>query len=203
MSLSQIFLGLGKCKLLFRGIVFFFLFFSVIIVFISCENDINEVNRIAGVTAGGMEIGKDLIILYSDSAKLKVKITTPEIIRLLDPSDRIDRFPKGIKIEFFDDSGNVTSTLTAKTAERSLNKKEVACRDSVFLINDKNETMLTNELIWDEQTKMVETEKFVRLTRPGEIIYSFGFKADQNFSKFELKAISGKLNRDNIQNQLN
>ena len=74
--------------------------------------------------------------------------------------------------------------------------------DSVHLVSKNGEELLTNELIWDELKKEVYTNKFVKLTRPGEIIYSFGFRANQEFTKYEIKAISGKLSKKNLDQNL-
>lgn len=159
----------------------------------SCENDINEVNRITNAANKSIEILTNVEILYSDSALLKVRITGDTLIRYLVSPQGKDVFPAGIKVEFFNDSGHITNTLTAHRAERILRKQQVICSDSVLLRSTNREELLTNELIWDEPKKIVFTDKFVRLSRPNEIIYSYGFKADQNFTKYEIKAISGKL----------
>lgn len=167
---------------------------------ISCENDLNEVNRVTNSASKSLEVITNVEILYSDSARLKVRITGDTLIRYLVAPQGRDVFPAGVKFEFFNDSGRITSTLTANRAERILRKQQVICTDSVLLLSTNGEELLTNELIWDEPKKIVFTDKFVRLSRPNEIIYSYGFKADQNFTKYEIKAISGKLDAERLKN---
>jgi len=171
--------------------------------FASCENDLKEVNRVAGTGgAGSYETSIDGEILYSDSAHLKVRIEYDTMFRQVDQNDPRDVFPKGVIVSFYDENEQIANILTAKKAERIPRKNIVIATDSVHLVSKNGEELLTNELIWDELKKEVYTNKFVKLTRPGEIIYSFGFKANQEFTKYEIKAISGKLNKGNLDKEL-
>jgi len=181
-----------------------FAIIPALLVLTACENDLAEVRRVAGASSkGSYETGVDGEIIYSDSAHLKVRIRFDTMVRLLDQSDPRDIFPKGVVVSFYDDAGNIANILTAKRAERILRKSQVVATDSVHLVNRNGEELLTNELIWDEVKREVYTSRFVRLTRPGEIIYSFGFKANQEFTKYEINAISGKLKKGNLDKELN
>lgn len=167
--------------------------------FQACENDLAEVRRVTGASvSGSYEEGVDGEILYSDSANLKVTIKFDTLIRILDQNDPRDVFPKGVVVSFYDDNGEVSSILTAKRAERVVRKNMVVATDSVHLVSRNGEELLTNELIWDELKKEIYTNRFVRLTRPGEIIYSFGFRSNQEFTKYELNALSGRLKKENL-----
>jgi len=175
----------------------------LMLFFASCENDLKEVNRVAGTGGtGSYETSSAGEILYSDSAHLKVRIEYDTMYRSLDQSDPRDIFPKGVIVSFYDEKEQIANILTAKKAERIPRKNIVIATDSVHLVSRNGEELLTNELIWDELKKEVYTNKFVKLTRPGEIIYSFGFKANQEFTKYEIKAISGKLNKGNLDKEL-
>ena len=177
------------------------LFFTMMVM--SCENDLKEVNRVAGTAgSGSMETSSDGEIIYSDSAHLKVRIEYDTMIRFLDQADPKDVFPKGVIVSFYDDKEEISSILTANKAERQPRKSLIIATDSVHLVSKNGEELLTNELIWDELKKEVYTNKFVKLTRPGEIIYSFGFRANQEFTKYEIKAISGKLSKKNLDQNL-
>jgi hypothetical protein len=66
-------------------------------------------------------------------------------------------------------------------------------RDSVVLYNTLGEKMEGLELIWDENAEEIHTDKFVRITRDDEIIYSRGFKSNQNFTEYTLYAVEGDM----------
>ena len=64
-----------------------------------------------------------------------------------------------------------------------------------FYRNDQGERMDGPELIWDEKTKEIYTDRFVKISRAdGTIIYSYGFKSNESFTRYELNAVSGDMN---------
>ena len=59
-----------------------------------------------------------------------------------------------------------------------------------MLENDKGERLEAPELIWDEKTKEIYTDRFVKHTREDRVIYSHGFKSNESFTHYELHAVS-------------
>jgi hypothetical protein len=92
--------------------------------------------------------------------------------------------------------------LDAERADRYTRDKKVIARSDinksnpVILQNNLGERLETSELIWDEAKGQVYTEKFVKITRPEEIIYAYGFVAKQDFSEYELKKVVGRFKVD-------
>jgi LPS export ABC transporter protein LptC len=107
-------------------------------------------------------------------------------------------FPEGVKVDFFNEKGEITSTLTAKTATREQKKGIVTCRDSVILQTVKNERLETEELIWNENEQRLNTNKFVKVSKPDEVIYGFGLEADQDFTYWRILVPKGKLKAGEI-----
>ena len=138
------------------------------------------------------EIAKDIEILYSDSAKVKVRVTGPTMLYHQDRADVRQEFPDGLIVEFFDEEQEISSILTAKYGIRLETQNKVVVRDSVVWKSMLGEMLETSELTWDERTKKVHTNKFVVVTRPEEIVYSYGFEADQNFKDIRMYAIDGR-----------
>jgi len=156
---------------------------------ISCTNDMSQINRLIEDAEVKIERAKDVELIYSDSAVVKVKVLSPELIRHLDRTNPIDEFPIGIHVNFYDDNQRVSSYLDAKFALRMEKDKQIIVRDSVVFYNNKNEKLETNELIWDEENQMISSEKFVMITRPaqGDTIMGYGIVANEDFSRFEIK----------------
>ena len=69
----------------------------------------------------------------------------------------------------------------------------ITVRDSVVWSTAKLEKLETEELVWDEKSGKVRTEKFVKVTQPGEIIYGFGLEADQDFSYWKILVPKGRI----------
>jgi hypothetical protein len=47
--------------------------------------------------------------------------------------------------------------------------------------------------LWDEKTEKVRTEKFVKVSKPGEVIYGYGLEAAQDFSYWKIIVPKGKI----------
>jgi LPS export ABC transporter protein LptC len=140
-----------------------------------------------------VEVAQDVEILYSDSAIVRVRVTGPLLHNINERENARQEFPKGIRIEFLEPNLSVRSTLTAKTAVRQQEKGLITARDSVVFVTVKQEKLETEELIWDEKSGKVRTEKFVKVTKPGEVIYGFGLEAEQDFSYWKILVPKGRL----------
>ena len=67
---------------------------------------------------------------------------------------------------------------------------------NVVLKNDQGERLDAPELVWDEKTREIYTDRFVKHTRDDRVIYSYGFKSNESFTRYELQAVSGKMSAE-------
>jgi hypothetical protein len=62
------------------------------------------------------------------------------------------------------------------------------------LYNADGSRIESSELIWDERTQTLSTDRFVQIIRPpADTIYSYGFKTNQNFTEYELYSVEGDM----------
>jgi len=176
------------------------LFYGLLVIlgFTACSNEVEEINQLlAEDLQTNVERGKNIRIFYSDSATVKVIINAPVLERYNAYNDSKDVFPKGILIEFLNEQKVVDSWLKADNAVREARTSKVTAKGNVIFYNAKNEKLETPELIWDEKERIVYTEKIVRITQAekGDTTYGFGFRANQDFSRIEIKKkVQGKMN---------
>ncbi len=165
-----------------------------------CSDDIAE--DAIKITPGDLkkELIKGVEILYSDSAKVRVRISGPVMNRITDSDNPNEEFTKGVNVDFFDEKGNVTSTLKADYAQRYQNKPEVLARGNVVMKSSKNETMETDEIIWDRNTEKVYTKKFVMVKTPKETFWGQGFESNQDFTQWHINGLEGHINADKFEN---
>lgn len=186
-----------------RYLVYFFF-----LLLTSCVNDLAEVNQLFDEAETGTEVAKDIEMLYSDSAVVRVRILGPTLIRHLETEKPRDEFPDGVHVDFLEADGSVSSTLDAQHAERFTRENIVIVRSNlnqgvpVILKNAEGEKLETSELIWNEGDGKVYTDKFVKITKPEEIIFAYGFTAKQDFSEYTLQKVVGrvKVNEDEFKN---
>ncbi len=168
----------------------------------ACKNDLAEVEALVSNFNTQVETAREVEILFSDSAELRVRIQGPTMLNYLDRRDPRQEFPDGVDVDFYGPEGEVSSTLTAKFGVRYQNKGLVIVRDSVVWQSAEGEKLETEELQWNERQKKIFTNKFVVITRPDEIIYGHGFEADQDFRYSRINAIEGQIKADNLETDL-
>lgn len=149
-----------------------------------------------------VEVGRDVEILYSDSAVVRVRITAPTLMNYVDRLNPRQEFPDGIRVDFLNPNLQVRSVLTAKFAVRQQEKGLVIVRDSVVLTTVEQEKLETEELIWNEKTEKISTEKFVKVTKPGEVIYGYGLEANQDFSFWKITVPKGTIKAEQLDKAL-
>jgi LPS export ABC transporter protein LptC len=164
----------------------------------SCENDIDTVNLIGTVNNAPIESGKDVELVYSDSAKVKVKIFAPQMDRYAGDNPRRE-LPKGVKVEFYDDYLRVKTKLTANYGIRYEKERKIEVKNDVVVVNEKKEQLNTEYLVWDEATHKIYTDAFVRITTATEVIFGEGLEANEDFSSYTIKNIKGTITKEDLQ----
>jgi len=178
---------------------------AIILLFVSCTNDLSEVKSIATPNDFSVEIGENIEMLYSDSAKVKVRILSPLLRRYTTRQESYDEFPDGLQVEFLNDNQKVTSWLTADYAIRKDKDSKIYVENNVVLYNKRNEKLFTDELVWDEENEIIYTNKVVKIVQPerGDTSLGFGFRADQEFTRFEfIRSYSAIKNVDDLAEKL-
>jgi LPS export ABC transporter protein LptC len=122
--------------------------------------------------------------LYSDSSVLRVKLKAPKEHELQN-GDKV--FPEGIYLEFFDDKGILNSTLTANSGRliKETNLYQVTGNVVIKNLLEK-EQLNTEELFWNPVDKKINTDKFVRIQTPKEILTGEGLTANQDFTRYKI-----------------
>lgn len=149
-----------------------------------------EAKKVTSRANAQIEEGRGVTIRYSQQGNTKIEATAPEVTRFNTENPYMN-FNKGIKILFFDGNKNIESTLTAKQATATEKTRQMIARNNVIVINNKGEQLNTEELIWDEEKQTIYSNEFVKITTKDEILMGTGMTANQNFTNYEIKNISG------------
>jgi LPS export ABC transporter protein LptC len=177
-----------------NSLIFFLKIFccALTLFLASCNNSLQEAKLIVSHANVNIEKGKEVVINYSDHGMVRIKAIAPTATRFNTDKPYLE-FSNGIKILFYNTQGAVESTLTAKNATAIENSHAMTARDSVVVINNKGEILNTDELIWDEEKKIIYSNTFVKITTADEIIYGNGMTANENFTDYVIKHITGTI----------
>ena len=173
--------------------------FPILLVLIailpSCVVDQADLSRYIGSTVDNVEEARDLDVVYTDSSKIVFTLKSPLLRRIFEHRTVREEFPEGIEVAFYDQTQTPKSWLTADFAIRDQANRLITVQRNVILRNDQNEKLEGPELIWDEKAKQIYTDRFVKITRAdGSVVYSYGFKSNERFTRYELNAVSGDMN---------
>ena len=171
-------------------IIFFLAAVTGCFFFTACENDISEVERFSKREIG-IEEGKNIVSVLSNGGIIRAKLTAPVLLRHQTQVPKVE-FPSSLHVDFYDSLKNVESQLFAKYGEYKENQNLIFLRDSIVVFNIKGDTLLTNELYWDQNQKIFYNDKptIVIQTNPRQRLYSKdGLTADQNLQWFTLKSL--------------
>lgn len=162
----------------------------------SCENDIAKVRALVPEDEINKEIAEEVEMIYSDSAVVRVRIRGGKMFTYKEGKQTLQEFPEGIAVDFFDERQRIQSKLTANYAIRYDGKKEILIRDNVVWKSETPETLETEELIWSEKDAKVYSKRFVKITTPNDVLYGYGFEAEEDFSKWQITAPQGEIGVD-------
>ena len=141
---------------------------------------------------------ENMDMFYSENSSVKVKMKAALVYEF---SNGDQEFPKGIYLEFYDELGQLESTLSANHAFYFKTDKQWRGRGDVVVKNLlKQEQLNTEELFWKPEQEKIFTEKFVTIRQQGDVIYGEGMEAKQDLADFEIKHVTGviEVNEDEI-----
>jgi LPS export ABC transporter protein LptC len=170
-----------------------------VIALVSCnDSDLSEYrSRKSSDSITSTEKAIDVAIEYTEAGKLKAILYSPLLTGKKDAKDPYMEMPNGVEVEFMDDQGGLESYLKAEYGISFNNSKRIILRRNVDVMNLKGERFLTEELIWDQNTQKVRSDKPVWIFTDGQITQGTGFEADQSFSQYTITGYVGQANINN------
>lgn len=184
-----------------KSIVYIASLYISFVLLTGCENDLSNVRAIELRQQGEVEFTKNAEIIYSDSARVKAKLKTPELYNHK-TKDPYYEMPKGIEVIFFDAFLKQSSKVTSDYAIRKENQRTIELRKNVVAVNNKGETFRSEELIWDENQKRFYSNKVVNISTNKATISGTSFWATEDFSYYEIVQGAGPIQfNDNLGSQ--
>lgn len=171
-------------------------FKSIIVAFIAimlfaCNNDMETISSFETNDTLPGETATDIEVIYSDSGKIMIKLISPKLKRYQNETPYLE-FPEGLKLLFYDSAMVVKTELTANYGINWENQKRMEVKDNVVIIDyEKNETLNTEHIVWDQRKKTIFSDVFVKRTTPDGVIYGEGFDSDESLKNYILRRPRG------------
>ncbi|MEN8204106.1 MAG: LPS export ABC transporter periplasmic protein LptC [Bacteroidota bacterium] len=175
------------------------LFLVLAVLFAGCENDIERINMVTEETEVPVLKSKNIQVIYSDSARVKVQILAPFYQSFPDVERPYDEFPEGMEVFFYNDSSKIESEIRADyTIYYAQEKLWHATGNVIARRLDNGDALYTEELFWDMDKEQIYSNSYSRVHNEDNILYGKrGFKSHQNLSNWQLIGSSGTINVQN------
>ncbi|MFY0591575.1 LPS export ABC transporter periplasmic protein LptC [Roseivirga sp.] len=148
----------------------------------SCGDDDSKLTEMEEYTGPSFE-SENVLIKLTEATVVKVIMKGKKQLQYQNGDIE---FPEGLEVTFFDENGKKTSILTAQKGFKSANENLYRANGDVVVRNlEKEETLRTEELFWNPETKKIFTNKFVTVQTLTDIIPAEGLTAPQDFSTYE------------------
>jgi len=156
----------------------------------ACEDTLEQSKNIQPYE-GPVSTIFDVETLFSDSARLKIKLNAP---LQLEYQNEDRNFPKGVLINFYNAKGQNHARLTANKG-RFIKKENryIATGDVVVKNLLKKEQLNTEKLNWTPSDQTIFTDQFVTITTQKEILKGKGLEARQDFSQYKILKPTGEF----------
>ncbi|HOK27161.1 MAG TPA: LPS export ABC transporter periplasmic protein LptC [Bacteroidales bacterium] len=158
----------------------------------SCERKIETIPK-SDIESLPSLIEKDFETIYTDSAKLQLVMRSPLMERYTDRKPQYTEFRKGITVIFYDGNPTPIASISSRYARYIEDKKLWELKDSVTAVNEKNETLETELLYWDQEKDIVYTDRFVRIKSEEQIVMGTGFEANSRFTRWKIRNVSATI----------
>lgn len=166
----------------------FFLIVGLSFVF-SCKKDQKAIEAFNDKEMQ-IETARDVEIVYSDSGMVKMQIKAP-LMKRYRSKNPYTEMTEGVTAFTYNSDGQQASKMTADYAIRRERKKEIVAEGNVVLINIKGDTLYTPKIIWLEEKDSIYTNQTVKIRTLKNIINGKGLVSNANFSKYEIKGVTG------------
>ncbi|MEO7211925.1 LPS export ABC transporter periplasmic protein LptC [Mucilaginibacter sp.] len=150
-----------------------------VMLFSACENDINKIKAIAAADATKpIQRTTDLDVIFSDSAQVKFRLTSPLYIEY-----KVEKpygiLPNGVKIIFLDKDAKEAGNIVADSASMHDDNKFIEFHKNVVAKNSEGTVYKSDELIWDQKKKTYSSNKPVEMTKiGGDVMRGTSFVSD-------------------------
>lgn len=130
---------------------------------------------------------------FTDSGRVKNVLHATNLDQFEDGDSSYSHLSNGFSLTFYTDEGDFDGQLTAQNGYISGDNSIMIARDSVVFVNQSDEKLNTEELIWRQDSATVTTDKFVTIEQKDVVIYGKGLWSNQNFTNYVIKEVTGSF----------
>lgn len=166
---------------------------SLHVLLSSCVNDMDTINKFIDTEIEPDLLSENVELLYSDSARLMMRMKTPLIKIFSTATEQRKEFPEGIHVWLYEKTGELKAEITANWAKQDELTDLWEARSNVIITNAEGRRLETEQLFWDRPKGEVYSKKYTKVTGTDGSYEMAGetFWGKQDFSQYKFPNKSG------------
>lgn len=129
--------------------------------------------------------------LVSDSGRITYKIDAEEWLIYDKRTPPYWAFEKGAHLEKYDRDMNIEAVIKCDTAYFYTEQKLWKLIGNVDISNIKKEKFFTQLLYWNQESKQIYSDAYIRIEQEEQITEGYGFTADQSLDSWHIRNTKG------------
>jgi len=131
---------------------------------------------------------------YTDSGVVRYFLKTPRLLIFDREKSPYKEFPEGFHLQQFDANKKIISELSANYGKNFEKEEKWLATGNVVMVNNKGDTLRSEELIYLIKEDKIYSEKFVNIKKEDQdITGSGGFESDSQMKKWAFKKTTGHI----------
>lgn len=159
---------------------------------LSCSDRLAELNQNNESFFSPISVAKKINTKYVDSGRLKSLLKSPLMVNFSNMDFPFYDFPDGINLTLFDKKNDTIQVVSDKALVFS-ETDIIDLRGNVVLITSTKDTLLTEQLYFDQKKEWLFTDFPVRFRTNNYITDGIGFDSNQNFTNAQVTMVTGRI----------
>jgi LPS export ABC transporter protein LptC len=157
----------------------------------SCESKIPVIPNSDLLTLPSLT-AKNFTTTLTDSGLIQLKLSAPLVEKYDNSDPPYSEFRSGIKVILYNGKDSAQAKVTARYA-KCTNNNLWELRDSVIVVNEKDERLETEILYWDQEKDKIYTDRFVKITSEDQITNGIGFESDSHLTRRKIFKVTATI----------
>jgi LPS export ABC transporter protein LptC len=136
----------------------------------------------------------DSTVILSVRGQNRARVWAGHILKF--EENHMIKMDENIQVDFFDDSGNRVSVLTAEGGEVNEVTQDLRAFGNVLVLSEGGSRLKTEKLEWHNKSQKIISDTLVTIRSEDEEVVGVGFESDADLEHWQIKkSISGVIRR--------
>jgi LPS export ABC transporter protein LptC len=165
----------------------------LVLLLAACKNDLDQLAAIEMDADAPDRVTQQVEYLYSDSGVVRNRLRAGRVSEYIAKGTERTELDQGIELVFLQPDGSKGSVLTARKGSILPKDERMVVEENVVFVNQRGERLETERLVWDQDSNRIWTDEPVRIRRGRDIIHGEGLDANEDFSRYRIRRITGQV----------